>query len=152
MFGLASATGKFGLEGFDGGALGLGLGGGGGGGGGGDGGGNGGGNGGGDEGYGWMMGGNGGGGGSGGGGDGGDGGGEGGYVNAAILSHHNVHHFDVKNEGYIKPTTIDVPAHILPVSFVSFCKLLFLFLLTLTILQHYKLDLPLCLIDGPCDT
>ena len=47
------------------------------------------------------------------------GGGYGGHaVPAAVISHHKVHHYDVPSVGHIIPTTIDVPANILPVNFI----------------------------------
>ena len=39
-------------------------------------------------------------------------------VPAAVISHHNVQHYDVPSTGYIHPTTIDVPANYLPVNFI----------------------------------
>lgn len=44
---------------------------------------------------------------------------QGAIVPAAILSQHNVHFVDVHKEGqYILPTTVDVPANIMPVNFI----------------------------------
>ena len=39
-------------------------------------------------------------------------------VPAAVLSNHIVKHYDVPSSGSIMPTTIDVPANVLPVNFV----------------------------------
>src|SRR5690606_24489884 len=39
-------------------------------------------------------------------------------VPAAIISQHDVSHIPVPNIGYIRPTTIDVPANIVPVNFI----------------------------------
>ena len=44
--------------------------------------------------------------------------GHGAVVPAAVISHHNIKHFDVPSSGHIYPTTIDVPANVLPVNFV----------------------------------
>src|SRR6218665_2775894 len=45
-------------------------------------------------------------------------GGHGAVVPAAVISHHNIKHYDVPSSGHIYPTTVDVPANILPVNFV----------------------------------
>jgi len=64
------------------------------------------------------------GGGMGGGFGGGMGGGYGGgyghghVVPAAVISHHKIKHYDVHSSGHIYPTTIDVPANVIPVNFV----------------------------------
>ena len=52
---------------------------------------------------------------------GGNGGGGYGYhspVPAAIISQHNVKHYDVPSTSYIKPTDILVPPNVLPVNFI----------------------------------
>lgn len=45
-------------------------------------------------------------------------GGGGGVVPAAVISQHQVSTFDVPTTGMVKQTTIDVPANVLPISFV----------------------------------
>src|SRR6218665_109094 len=45
-------------------------------------------------------------------------GGHGAVVPAAVISHHNIKHYDVPSSGHIYPTTIDVPANVLPVNFI----------------------------------
>src|SRR6218665_2828342 len=44
--------------------------------------------------------------------------GHGAHVPAAVISHHNIKHYDVPSSGHIYPTTIDVPANVLPINFV----------------------------------
>ena len=39
-------------------------------------------------------------------------------VPAAVISHHDIKHYDVPSTGHIYPTTIDVPANVLPVNFI----------------------------------
>ena len=58
--------------------------------------------------------------GDGGGYSGGHGGGYGGghVVPAAVISHHNIKHYDVPSSGHIYPTTIDVPANVIPINFI----------------------------------
>jgi len=44
--------------------------------------------------------------------------GHGAVVPAAVISHHNIKHYDVHSQGHIYPVSIDVPANVLPLNFV----------------------------------
>lgn len=40
------------------------------------------------------------------------------YYPASIQSKHRVSHYDVPSSGHVSPTTVDVPANVLPVNFI----------------------------------